>query len=66
MNATIKAAKGRCPFCPAKGGEKPVFSVKAEGLTTLICGEHLWGYLHAKEEAQPVPQNGEPVVHEAS
>ena len=62
MDGTIRAVKGRCPFCPVKGEkERPVFAVKADGLTTLICGEHLWSYLQAKEEPQEAPQNGQPV-----
>jgi hypothetical protein len=62
MTAAIRAAKGKCPFCPAKG-EKAVFSVNAEGfLNSLICGEHLWNFLQAKEEAPAEsPPNGQPL-----
>jgi len=65
MNAFIKPTKARCPFCPAKGNskEQPIFSVKAEGLATVICGDHLWGFLSAQEE-QAAPQNGQPAFHE--
>jgi len=57
MNATIKATRGRCPFCPVKGEkEKSVFSVKADGLNSTICGEHLWSFLQAKEEPQEQPE----------
>ena len=67
MTATIKAIKARCPFCPAKGEkEKPVFSVKSDGLNSAICGEHLWSFLQAKDEsAQEPPAKGKvPAGHE--
>ena len=64
MTGSIKPTKGRCPFCPTKGGkEQTLFAVKTEGLATVICGEHLWGYLQAQEEAAQA--NGQSVVHES-
>lgn len=58
MKASIEAASGKCPFCPAKGSkEQPLFVVRSEVYNGRLCGEHLHALI-SQEKDPAAPESG--------